>query len=100
MRRSSRPQRTSSAEPNARVLVVHPSVEDQRVPKVPLEAFSLHSRAAPLDGIQDVDPGIDHVGNDLPDRPIVVMEGEGSRLVSQIDHPLHSGDQELPNVLR
>ncbi len=63
-----------------------------------LEPLPLHARAAPLEGVEEVDAEADEVGDDAPAGAVVVVESDGPGLVGQVDHPLHAGEKELADV--
>ena len=62
--------RTSSGVPAAKdALRVHAAApEDEVAPEVALERRAVHARRGDLDRVEDVDPDLDEVGNQVPDR--------------------------------
>ncbi len=70
-------------------------MEDDLPTEVPLEPLPIHPPAPPLDRVQDVDAGLDHVGDDLPDGPVAVEEHVHPVVVGEVHHPLHPGEEEL-----
>ena len=66
------------------VLVVNRAVEYQLVAEIRLQAFPLHPARAPLDRVEHIDPGLDHIGDNRPAVAVVVVENVSPGLVSQV----------------
>ena len=70
------------------MLVVNTAFEDELISEVALKPFALHSGAAPLNGIDDVDTHVDEGGQDFPDGAVAVGVDAGACFVGQVDHAL------------
>ena len=73
------------------VLVVDTSVEDELLAEVFHECFTVHTMAAPLDGVEHINAEVDHVGDDVVDGAVAVKEDKYARIVCQVDHAFHAG---------
>src|SRR3989339_1084985 len=81
-------------------LVIHRAMEDDLASEITFQPLALHALAGPLDGIQYIYPGLNHIRNNLPDAAVIVMEGRGPVPVRQVYHSLHPRNQELPDLGR
>ena len=81
------------------VLIVYATMKDDIFTKIVFQPFSIHPFTEPLDRIQDIDPQIYHVGDDIPHCTIVVVKDTNSGGMGKIDNPFHPRQQKFPNVI-